>query len=166
MHPFIEHAATAVALGATATALTDLWTLARKRAFGTPMPDYALVGRWFAHMGRGVFRHRSIAEAAAIRGERSLGWAIHYATGIAFAALLLWATGVQWLQQPTPAPAIAFGLATVAAPFLLMQPAMGAGIAASRTRFPARARIQSLVTHAVFGAGLYVAASAAHLMMS
>jgi hypothetical protein len=36
-----------------------------------------------------------------------------------------------------------------------MQPGMGAGIAASRTPRPAAARMQSLVTHTIFGIGLY-----------
>jgi hypothetical protein len=52
----------------------------------------------------------------------------------------------------------------VAAPFFLMQPGMGAGIAASRTRRPAAARFQSLVTHGVFGLGLYAAGWAASLL--
>jgi hypothetical protein len=34
---------------------------------------------------------------------------------------------------------------------------MGAGIAARRTPRPASARLQSLVTHAMFGLGLYAA---------
>jgi hypothetical protein len=49
------------------------------------------------------------------------------------------------------------GIGSVLAPFLLMQPGMGAGIAASRTARPGAARIQSLVTHTVFGVGLYAA---------
>jgi hypothetical protein len=40
-----------------------------------------------------------------------------------------------------------------------MQPGMGAGIAARRTPRPGAARLQSLVTHAVFGFGLYAAAT-------
>ena len=36
---------------------------------------------------------------------------------------------------------------------------MGAGIAASRTPRPNAARLQSLVTHAVFGLGLFATAS-------
>ena len=47
------------------------------------------------------------------------------------------------------------GIASLAAPFLVMQPAMGYGIAASRTPKPAAARLRSLTTHAVFGLGLY-----------
>jgi Protein of unknown function (DUF2938) len=38
-----------------------------------------------------------------------------------------------------------------------MQPGMGAGIAASRTPRPAVARLHSLVTHGIFGLGLYAA---------
>jgi hypothetical protein len=38
-----------------------------------------------------------------------------------------------------------------------MQPGMGAGIAASRAPRPNAARLQSLVTHTIFGLGLYVA---------
>jgi hypothetical protein len=45
----------------------------------------------------------------------------------------------------------------VAAPFLVLQPGMGAGIAASRTPRPAAARFQSVITHAIFGLGLYAA---------
>ena len=51
-------------------------------------------------------------------------------------------------------PALTVGIGSVAAPFLLMQPAMGAGIAASRTPRPSAARMRSLVTHGVFGVGL------------
>jgi DUF2938 family protein len=51
------------------------------------------------------------------------------------------------------------------APFLLMQPGMGAGIAASRTPRPVAARLQTLVTHGIFGLGLYAAGWATSLLM-
>jgi hypothetical protein len=38
-----------------------------------------------------------------------------------------------------------------------MQPGMGAGIAARRTPRPSAARFQSVVTHTIFGLGLYAA---------
>jgi hypothetical protein len=57
------------------------------------------------------------------------------------------------------------GVLTVAFPFFLMQPGMGAGVAASKTPNPGRARLRSLVTHAVFGAGMYVAALATTLLL-
>jgi hypothetical protein len=84
-----------------------------------------IVGRWIGHMAHGRLRHDRIAAASPIPGERVLGWSIHYSIGIAFAAGLVWIVGFEWLRQPTLAPALAFGVATVAAPFLVMQPGMG-----------------------------------------
>ena len=93
-----------------------------------------------------------------MEGEKAIGWAAHYAIGIAFAAAFLAICGLEWAQRPTLAPALAFGVVTVAAPFLLMQPGMGAGVAASRAPRPGAARLQSLLNHTVFGLGLYAAA--------
>ena len=143
--------------GAGATAAMDLWMIARRRLLGIPLPDYGLVGRWLAHMARGRFRHERIAASPPVAGERLLGWTAHYLIGIGFAAVLLVVWGSKWAHQPTPGPALIVGIGSVAAPFLIMQPGMGAGIAARLTPDPTAARIQSLVTHTVFGFGLYAA---------
>ena len=146
-----------VLIGVGATAVTDLWAIARKRLLGVPLPDYGLVGRWLAHMVLSRrLRHERISAAPAVRGERLIGWTAHYLTGISFAALLVLAWGPAWIREPAIGPALLVGVGTVAAPFLLMQPGMGAGIAASRTPRPSAARLHSLVTHTVFGLGLYV----------
>jgi hypothetical protein len=135
----------------------DLWAIVRKHLLGIPPPNYGLVGRWLAHMPRGHFRHDSIAAAMPVPGERLIGWTAHYFIGIAFAAILLGIWGLAWIRHPTIGPALLVGVGSVAAPFLVMQPGMGAGIAARRTPRPASARLQSLVTHAIFGLGLYAA---------
>ena len=144
----------------------DLWGLARKPLLGIAPPNYALVGRWIAYMTHGRFRHDSIAASAPVRGEHIIGWTVHYLTGIAFAAMLIGIWGAAWVQQPTIGPALAVGIGAVVAPFFLMQPGMGAGIAASRTPRPASARLQSLITHGVFGLGLYAAGQMVHLVYS
>ena len=142
-------------VGIGATAMTDLWAVLRRSLFGVAPPDFGLVGRWLAHMTRGRFRHDAIAAAARVPGERPIGWIAHYLIGISFAAILVGISGIEWLEQPSLGPALAVGVGTVAAPYFVMQPAMGAGFAASRTPHPAAARLHSLVTHAVFGLGLY-----------
>jgi len=141
----------------------DLWAIARRRAFNIPLPDYGLVGRWFAHLARGRFRHESIAVAAAVRGEHVIGWVAHYVVGVVFAALLLAVWGLAWVRHPMIGPALLVGIGTVVAPLLVMQPGMGAGVAASRTPRPAAARVQSLVTHTIFGLGLYASGWVARL---
>lgn len=161
----LDYALYTILTGTGATALMDGWALLRRRLFDTPLPDYGLVGRWLAHMQRGRFRHERIAASPAMRGERLIGWSAHYLIGIAFAAVLTGGFGLEWMRQPTIVPALVVGMGTVAAPFLLMQPGMGAGIAARRTPRPGAARLQSLITHSVFGLGLYAAGRIASLVI-
>lgn len=156
----MELLADTMLIGMGATLAMDLWTLARRRLFDMPLPNYAHVGRWLGHMRHGRFRHAAIASALPVRHEAVIGWSAHYLTGMAFAALLPTLWGAAWLHTPTPGPALAVGLGTVAAPFLLMQPGMGAGLAARRTPRPDVARLHSLATHTIFGLGLYLAAVA------
>lgn len=157
MHDTFDVIASALFVGCGATAVMDGWSILRKRLLGIPPLDYALVGRWFAYLPRGRFVHRPIAVSPPVHGERMLGWIAHYGSGVAFAGVLLAIFGVEWLCRPTIGPALIVGIGTIVAPFLLLQPGMGAGIAARRTPRPNAARLQSLITHTVFGFGLYAA---------
>ncbi len=159
----MDYFVNALVIGVGATVLMDVWAIARKRAFDVPLPNYGLVGRWFAHLARGQFRHESIAASPVVPGERVIGWVAHYVIGVAFAGLLLAVWGLEWVRQPAIGPALVVGIGTVAAPFLVLQPGMGAGVAASRTPRPAAARLQSLITHSIFGLGLYAAGWIARL---
>jgi hypothetical protein len=158
MNETFEFAIRAAMTGIGATIVMDLWGLAATRALRFPPLDFTLVGRWLGHMRHGRFRHDSIARAAPVAGERVIGWTAHYVIGVGFAALLLALYGLDWARRPTLLPALIVGLATLAAPFFLMQPGMGAGIAASRTPNPGEARMRSVWNHLFFGAGLYVSA--------
>jgi hypothetical protein len=155
----------ALLIGAGATAIMDIWMLIRRSLLGVALPDYGPLGRWLAYMTQGRFRHDPIAASPAVPHEHLIGWIAHYLTGIAFAAILLAIWGLDWAHHPTIGPALIIGIGGVAAPFLLMQPGMGAGIAASRTPRPAAARIQTLITHGIFGLGLYAAGWATSLLM-
>jgi hypothetical protein len=147
-----------VLIGIGATAVMDAWLLLMKR-LNRPTLNFALVGRWVGHMLRGRWAHDAIAKAPPVRGEHALGWALHYATGIAFAGLLVALSGSAWARSPSLAPALGLGLGTVALPLLVMQPAMGAGIASSRTPTPLKNCLRSVTNHAMFGVGLYLVAA-------
>lgn len=145
-------------IGFGATLVMDLWLALLKR-LGVATGSFALIGRWVGHLVRGRLRHAAIARAAPVRHELALGWATHYAVGVAFAALLVGTQGVGWVRQPTPLPAVLTGVATVVMPLFVMQPAMGAGFAARRTPAPLANCLRSLANHTVFGVGLYLAAA-------
>lgn len=144
-----------VFIGIGATAVMDLWILVLRR-FGVPTLNFAFVGRWVGHLVRGRFAHEAIARAEPIPGELAWGWLTHYAVGVVFAAVLVAVQGAAWVQHPTLAPALAVGVGTVLAPLGVMQPAMGAGFASSRTATPLKNVLRSLVNHTVFGLGLYL----------
>ncbi|HEY6554062.1 MAG TPA: DUF2938 domain-containing protein [Vicinamibacteria bacterium] len=154
-----EFALRTILIGAGATMAMDIWALVLNR-LGIPSLNLAFLGRWLGHLPQGRFMHESIAKAAPVRGERVLGWCAHYAIGITFAALLLSTFGVLWARSPSLFPALAIGIGTVLAPWLVLQPALGAGIASSKTPRPLLNALKSLVTHTVFGFGLYLAALA------
>jgi hypothetical protein len=154
--------AAAVATGAGATALMDLWNLFLKRAFGVRSLDYCLLGRWVRSMP-GTFRHESIAASPAKAFECQAGWAAHYGIGVSLAVAFVLLSG-PWLAAPTLPPALLFGVVTVLFPYAVLQPALGLGVASSRTPRPAQARLKSLATHAVFGAGLWLCALALSLL--
>ena len=145
-------------IGIGATLIMDAWLVLLRR-LGVPTLNFAFIGRWVGHLPRGRFFHDAIAKAQPVPGEAALGWITHYAIGIAFAALLVILAGSQWQENPTALPAVLVGLGTVAAPLLVMQPAMGAGVLASRTATPLRNCLRSLVNHGVFGFGLFLAAA-------
>lgn len=143
-------------IGIGATAVLDIWLLVLARV-GVPTLNFAFIGRWVGHLFRGKFSHAAIARAPPVPGELAWGWFAHYAIGIVFAGLLVGWQGESWLRHPTPGPAIIFGLCTVLLPLFVMQPAMGAGFASSKTATPIKNVLRSVGNHAVFGLGLYLA---------
>lgn len=148
-----------VVVGVGATAVMDLTAEVLRRTRGTRSLDYALVGRWLGHMPAGRFRHESIMTAEPVPGERALGWGAHYAIGSCFAVALVFADS-EWLDDPRFVPAVSMGLATVAAPWFVMQPAFGFGVAASKTPSPSQARLGSLQAHGAYGDGLWLSGEA------
>jgi len=156
----LELVAGAVVIGVAGSALMDAWSAVLRRRFGIPTLDYRLLGRWIGHMAKGRMAHERITAAAPLAGEGILGWFAHYAIGVTFALVLVAICGPGWLAAPMPGPALVVGIGSILAPWLVMQPAMGAGVAAARSANPAGTRLRNLGSHTVYGLGLYLAASA------
>ena len=156
--------AMAVAVGLGATVFMDVWALFASRAFGVPLANYCLIGRWLRYMPEGRFVHASIAAAPPKPAECAVGWITHYVTGVVYALVLVAIAPDGWLARPTLLPALLFGIGSVLVPYLIMQPAMGLGIAASKAPQPMPARLRSLMAHTAFGFGLYLSALGASFL--
>lgn len=144
-----------IAIGIGATLVMDLWNLVLRRAFGIPSLNYCLLGRWILHMPTGTFRHANINTSPRKSGECAVGWVAHYTIGATLAVVFVSLVADEWLARPTLVPALLYGIGTVAFPYFVLQPSLGLGIASARAARPAQARLKSLVTHAIFGVGLY-----------
>lgn len=146
-----------ILIGCGATLVMDIWLMLLKR-IGVQTMNFAIIGRWVGHLFRGQIAHASIGNASAVGYETTLGWMTHYAVGIAFAFLLISIAGVAWARAPSLGIALLVGVCTVVFPLLIMQPAMGLGVAATKTPTPIKNCIRSLINHSVFGLGLFLSA--------
>ncbi|MBB3133952.1 hypothetical protein FHS26_001668 [Rhizobium pisi] len=142
-------------IGAGATILMDLWAIVLAKVFSQPAANWAPVGRWFWHLGRGKLFHEAIADAEPYEHELALGWISHYAVGILYGVIFAIIMGEAWLAAPTFLPAWIFGIVTVGAGWFLLQPGLGIGWAASKHPTPNKVRCLNLVAHTVFALGLY-----------
>lgn len=148
----------ALLIGIGATAFMDLIAFAQKHLLSQPSLNYAMVGRWLGHAIQGRLLHRPISASPPIPAERLLGWSAHYLIGVLFALGFIAVVGQNWLEAPSLFPAMTFGGLTVLAPFLILQPGMGAGLAARLMPNPNVSRLKSFFAHLSFGFGLWFAA--------
>ena len=146
---------TGILIGIAGTIGTDLWALVIKHVFRLPVADWAMVGRWAAHVPRGRFFHTPISATEPVGNERTIGWCVHYATGILYGLVYLFIVQSLAGGAPTLFSAIVFGLATLAAPWLIMQPGLGLGLFASKTPNPWRTRVINISMHLVFALAMY-----------
>jgi len=145
-----------VLIGLGATLTFDLWAIFVKHAFKITPSNICLVGRWLRYMPEGTFKHSNIVSAPQKSAECMVGSIAHYIIGVMFAIPFVALVGNSWLQRPTLISAIGFGGVTVLAPFFLMQPALGLGLAASKVSNPMQSILRRLMNHTMFVIGLYL----------
>ena len=147
-----------VCTGAGATLLTDLWNLFLKRVFRIPSLNFCFLGRWILYMPLGTFRHKSIKESPSRSMECLIGWIVHYGIGVSLTLIFILIMPADWSSNPTLLPALIYGISTVIFPLFILQPALGLGMASSKTPQPVQAVFKSLMTHFTFGAGIWLMA--------
>ena len=146
-----------ITIGIGGTLILDIWNYLLG-LFNIKSLDYRFVGRWIGNFVNGKFYHSNIMTTSPVQNELFIGWTAHYLIGISFSFVLIIVFGNGWLEKPLLVPAILIGLATVIAPLFIMQPALGFGIASSNLPNPIIRVLKSIITHLVFGTGLYLSA--------
>ena len=143
-------------MGLGATVAMDLWAVIQNRIWNLPLPNWAMPGRWFAHLFQGKVFHRDIAQSKEVPNELLVGWLFHYGVGVAYGIIFLLIVGVEWLVNPSFLSAWIFALTTIAAGWFILQPGMGLGWAGKNTLVPWKLRGFGLISHTAFGLGLWV----------
>jgi len=144
-----------ILIGIVGTMGMDIWALVVKHFLRLPVADLAMLGRWAGHMPKGRYFHTPIAASDAIDHELAIGWSVHYLTGIAYGIAYLFIVQSMVGGTPSLLSALVFGVATLAAPWLIMQPALGLGIFASKAPKPWRTRLINLSMHLAFALAMY-----------
>ncbi|WP_390913867.1 DUF2938 family protein [Pseudosulfitobacter sp. SM2401] len=154
---FVEYLSWGAAVGFGATIFTDLVGLLRQ---GWAATDgfYRLVGRWIGSFPSVGLFHNDIRATAPVAAEAILGWGGHIILGLLFGIGFVLLFGISAVGEPKAWQGLSFGLATVLVPWLIFQPLFGWGIAVSKAPEPWEMRLRGIVTHAVFGLGLWLSA--------
>lgn len=154
---YAEFALRAVLIGAGATVVMDLWAVLLQRLFRVQPSNWAMVGG-----GLGTFRVGSSSTTESRMPRPSvLSWRLAGSSTThrhKYGALLLGILGLGWARRPTLLPPLILSLVALVAPFFLLQPGMGFGVAGATTPNPNATRVRSALNHTVFGLGLYVSA--------
>ena len=145
----------AAMIGIGGTVALDAWATLLQYLVKTPATNWGMVGRWLGHMPKGKFRHENIGAVTPIGGEATIGWIFHYAIGIGYGFLLITIFGRTWLAAPTVIPAVVLSLVLLVAPYFVMMPGLGLGIAGAKTPKPNVTRLKSVLGHTAFGLGMY-----------
>ncbi len=146
----------ACAAGLVATLVLDIWQRLLFAVSGIPPTNWALIGRWFAHLPRGRFIHRPIADSAAVPGELTLGWVMHYLVGLIYGFVYVGLMVYGLDRPPSLVNGAVFGAASVVIPWFILQPGLGIGIMGRLAPNPWVPRLNALSSHVIYGVALFI----------
>ena len=142
-------------VGIVATLTLDIVQQLMKLILKWPVTNWAIIGRWAAHLPEGQFVNRSIGTTPPVKNELALGWLVHYGVGITYGAIYLFLVYVVFGTGLSFVPAMAFGILSVAVTWFMMEPNLGAGVMGGNTSEPKVTRMHDFASHLGFGLGLY-----------
>ena len=135
--------------------MLDGWVLIVEKILEIPPTNWGLVGRWLIGIPRGMLVLNSDASPCMV--EKVVGWFFHYMIGIAYAVLLLFYAGQEFIESPTLLPIFVIGLClSTLAGLVILMPGLGAGLFGRNLPNQGFMIIYLIVAHLIFSAGQYV----------
>lgn len=144
-----------ILIGTLTTLFMDGIAWLREKIFQIKPLNYAFVGRWVLSWKDKKYFHENIVTSPTKKHEALWGWCIHYLIGIFWVFLYLVLNNLYSFDDIFLSILI-FSLSTTLVPFLIMQPALGFGLFASKTPSPLVSIKNSLIIHTFFGFGMYI----------
>ena len=142
--------------GLIATLIFDIFNQSLYFAYSIDRPKWNLLGRYFLGYKQGYFIRKNLVNDEEIRNELQWGYLIHYSIGIIYGLFYVFLN--TWLfDYPSILLAYSIGFTSVLGAWCYLMPlAYDLGFFASKSEDRLKVMIQNLITHFVFGTGLFI----------
>lgn len=154
-HPLAHYIAW-IGVALFATFSMDLWGVILHYCIQTPLPNYALLGRYIItaiHHGNPIVPQ--VAKLAPIAYENLVGWCFHIFVGLVDTYIYMIIIFKILKTTPHLLTSLLIGWILILIPMLIEQPMLGMGVAARLTSDPDKTRLITFSYHTVFGLALF-----------
>ena len=145
-----------IVTGIIATVLFDIFQISISYAYKVNKTKWNLVGRYFIGLKNHKLFVENIESENSIKNELFIGYFIHYSVGAIY-GLIYVIINLLFFDHPSLFLAIFIGFMTVLGAWCYMMPyAYNTGFFASKKEDQFQIMVQNLITHFIFGIGLYI----------
>ena len=142
--------------GLVATIIFDLFNQSLHYAHSIDKPKWNLLGRYYLGYKEGRYIRNSLADDAEVENELLWGYIIHYVIGIIYGLIYVCLNNI-FFDYPSILIAYLFGFTTVLGAWCYLMPfAYNLGFFASKSNKRFNILAQNLITHFIFGTGLFI----------
>ena len=142
--------------GIIATIIFDIFQYSLSFAYGIDKPKWNLIGRYFLGYKKGIYIRHSISEDEQEGEELIWGYLIHYIIGMVYGAFYVLLNKLMF-DYPSILLAYFIGFSSVLGAWCYLMPfAFNLGFFASKSEKRLELMSQNLISHFIFGTGLFI----------
>jgi len=142
--------------GFIATIIFDIYNLSLNYAYNIDKPKWNFLGRYFLGYREGRYIRKNLQNDNEENNELLWGYAIHYIIGITYGIIYV-VLNVLFFDYPSLLIAYIFGFFTVLGAWCYLMPfGYSLGFFASKSDQQFKTLVQNLISHFIFGTGLFI----------